>query len=146
MSRREEFDFGQAEKEMKGAEGRAIGEHLWEGVESIFGPMKLHAQHQAMTHLEKQFPGHTPKLDDNEEPYHSVSHGPWEGRYHGGPYIELHHKPTGEAVDVIHVGEHRSFSHDDMKAAVKEFHDTSGPEYIKAHQLDKPRRRDIDLR
>ncbi|HET7110189.1 MAG TPA: hypothetical protein VFI41_04915 [Gemmatimonadales bacterium] len=147
MSRRDEFDFGQAEKEMRGAEGRAMGAHLWEGMENIFGPVRMQAQQQAVSHLEKQFPGQRIHADDDDpDPHVKASHGPWEGRYHAGPYIEVRHKATQEPVDVIHVGENRSFSHDDMKSALKEFHDDHGPEYIQAYGLDKKRRKEVDLR
>jgi hypothetical protein len=141
MGRKDEFDFGQAEREMKGAEGRAVAGHLWEGMEAILGPVRIHAQHAAVSQLENQFPGHPIHIDEGEDPYHRAEHGPWEGRYHGGPYIEVRHRRTDEAVDVIHVGENRSFSHDDMTAALKEFHDQHGQEYIDAYQLDRKRRR-----
>lgn len=147
MARREEFDFGHAEREMKGVEGKAIAEHLWEGMENIFGPAKLGAQSAAVGHLEKQFPGHRIHADDDDDdPHVKAHHGPWEGRYHAGPYIEVRHKATQEPVDVIHVGDNRSFSHDEMKSALREFHDNHGAEYINAYQLDKKRRKDIDLR
>ena len=147
MGRNDHFDFGKAEQDMRGHEGKAIAEHLFEGVENIFGPMKMASQHRAMSQLEGQFPGHQIHVDDNEEPYHSASHGPWEGRYHGGPYIEVHHKPTQEAVEVIHVGENKTFGHEHMESALKEFHETSGADYIKANNLDRKRKpKDVDLR
>lgn len=148
MARREDFDFGQAEKDMKGAEGRALGQHLWEGMENIFGPAKLNSQQRAVTHLEGQFPGHKIHADDDDpDPHVKAEHGPWEGRYHGGPYITVHHKRTGEAVEAIHVGENRSFGHGEMTGALKEFHDNHGQEYIDNYGLDKKRKRpEIDLR
>ena len=112
--------FGMSQHEANQMHGRALGEHLWEGMENIFGPMKLNTMQHSMTELSQRFPNR-PLLPDPEtdEPYVSARHGDWEGRYHNGPSVELHHSKLG-AQEVIHVGDSK-FGYPQLHAMVKEF-------------------------
>lgn len=127
--------FGMSRREQSEIHGKAIAEHLWEGAENIFGPMRVHARMQAADHLNAQFPGHRLKVDEDNNPYHAVKHGDWEGRYFGGPHIEMHHRRHGaqEVIDVTDKhGEPTSFNHDHMHNVVKHFAVHDGPQYVEA--------------
>ena len=96
-------DFGISKREQSEMAGRAIGEHIWDKMEDIFGPMKLQHQLHTVGELAKRFPDHIIQVDESDEPYVSHKVGDWEGRYFDGPYIEMHHVKHGP-MEVIDVG------------------------------------------
>jgi len=123
--------FGMSKREANEIHGRAIAEHLWDGMDNIFGPMKLNMMQHTIKELSEKFPGQKILPDpDTDEPYVSARHGDWEGRYHNGPYVELHHVKHGPQ-EVINVSDYK-FGYPELHAMVKEF--AEGPdadEYIR---------------
>ena len=100
-------DFGISKREQSEMAGRAIGEHIWDKMEDIFGPMKLQHQLHTVGELAKRFPDHIIQVDESDEPYVSHKVGDWEGRYFDGPYSEMHHVKHGpmELIDVGREGD-----------------------------------------
>jgi hypothetical protein len=96
-------DFGISKREQSEMVGHAMAEHIWEGMENIFGPIGLQSKLRTVTELEQRFPNHQIKIDDEDDPYVSHKVGDWEGRYYNGPYINMYHKKYG-VQDGIHVG------------------------------------------
>ena len=114
-------NFGLNEREQAKIKGKAIADHLWEGLENIFAPMGFGLQKKLETlkELEERFPNHTIKIEEDDDPYVSHKVGDWEGRYYGGPYIELHHKKYGP-MEVINL--HNYETNESHKLTQNELH------------------------
>lgn len=129
------------ENEMKGAEGQATGEHLWEGMAKAMGfhdsdHMKMEDQRNAEDDLRKQYAGQPGKhgRDENSDPYYEVKHPHgWTIRNHGGPNLTIGHVATpGEEHDAINVGHVDESGHEAVHPAMK-----SGSPEGNHHQLKR---------
>lgn len=75
--------------------GNAIGAHLFEGVEGIFGSIREGAQQAAKLRM-GLIPDEMKKRDEEGELHVSyTSPKGWNHTWHGGPYITHHHPKTG---------------------------------------------------
>jgi hypothetical protein len=104
--------FGFTRKEQNEAVGRAVGEHLWSGMEEIMGgegAYKAAVQEHAL-HLMRHMPMQPTKTtsggvismreDDDGVHAHYKHPSGWSVRWHGGPYADIY-TPKGEPVDVF---------------------------------------------
>jgi len=121
-------DFGISKREQNEIAGRAMGEHIWDKLEDIFGPIGLQNKLHSVGELEKRFPNHPIQIEDEDDPYVSHKVGDWEGRYFNGPYIELHHKKYGP-MEVINVGDHK-IGQDEFRHDVEHFVKHDAQQYI----------------
>jgi len=126
-------DFGLSKREQSEIAGKAIAEHLWEGIDHIFGPQKLMLRLHTVSEFEKRFPDHTIQIDENDEPYVSHKVGDWEGRYFDGGFIELHHKKYGP-MDLINLqdrdGEIYKPNQDEFHHEVEHFVKHDAQQYV----------------
>jgi len=130
-------DFGLSKEEQREISSRALGEHLWEGIENIFGPMKLQRQLHSVSEFEKRFPDHPIKMDEDDDPYVSHKVGDWEGRYFDGPYIDLHHKKYGP-MECINLqgndGETHKLTQDEFRHEVEHFVKHDAQQYVDSEE------------
>ena len=139
-------DFGISKREQSEMVGRAMGEHIWDKMEDIFGPIGLQSKLHTVTELEQRFPNHQIKIDEDDDPYVSHKVGDWEGRYFNGAYINMHHKKYGEQ-DGIHVGHDGDENKGNLhKLTENEFHNNIknwiseyGPDYLAQYE-PRPKR------
>lgn len=99
--------FGMTSREMSEMRGRAMGEHLFEGLEKIMfgevGGMRAAAQAAAL-HRMRGIPAHM--MSEDEHGHHAkYTAGGWTTTWHGGKYAE-HSHPKHGAVDVSDVAIH----------------------------------------
>ena len=93
-----------SKKEESEIAGNAIGAHLFESIENIFGSVKEGAQKAAKLRM-GLIPDEMKQTDENGELHVSyTSPKGWKHTWHGGPYIEHHHpKERNYAIDVSNV-------------------------------------------
>ena len=154
MPRKENFgeQFGMSQREQNEIAGRAIGEHLFSGMEQAMGgegaysaAVKEHALH-LMRHMPMQ-PTRTASggkiymTDDTDESgeadygVHTRYDHPsgWHVKWSGGPYADIH-SPKGEAVEVFNFTNHRT---GEVAAVTPHELASSLDEFVKEHGLDR---------
>jgi hypothetical protein len=98
-------DFGISEQESREMQGRALGEHLFEGLEMAMtgekGGFKLAAQADALRRM-RSFPAHMVKTDEDGDPYVEHKSGKWTSTWRGGIYIDHSHEKHG-TLDVTNI-------------------------------------------
>jgi hypothetical protein len=100
-SRRPELnpaDFGISERESREMQGRALGEHLYEGLEMAMtgekGGFKAAVDANALERM-RDFPAHMVKFDEDGSPYVHHKTGKWTSTWSGGGYIDHTHDKHG---------------------------------------------------
>jgi len=139
-------DFGISKREQSEMVGHAMAEHIWEGMENIFGPIGLQSKLHTVTELEQRFPNHQIFMEEDDDPYVSHKVGDWEGRYYNGPYIDMHHKKYGvqDCIHVGHDGDERKgnlhkLTEDEFHNNVEDWINEYGPDYLAQHE-PRPKR------
>lgn len=131
MSRNDEFgeSLGINKREQNEIQGKAIADHLWQGVEGIFGNIKVQNQSNAYDRLRERFPTHEIHQDEGDWPYVEEKHGAWRARYFNGPNIEIVHRRHG-AQDALDIGdEHKTLGEDGLKQHLRDWHREYGRDY-----------------
>ena len=115
--------FGMSRREQAEITGKAVAGHLWEGMEGIFGNMKVAHQSSVYDELSTRFGTDNvtiPSGEDND-PYVEVQHGPHSLRYHGG--ATLNYYTDGENVDASTTYEHGEMHHEDLQQRLRDWVD-----------------------
>lgn len=113
--------FGMSEREQAEITGKAIAGHLWEGMENIFGNMRVASQSAAYDELSARFGTSNVKLGESGSPYVEVHHGPHSLRYHGG--ATMNYYTHGENVDASTTYEHGEMHAEDLQSKLRNWVD-----------------------
>lgn len=154
MPKKENFgeQFGMSQREQNEIAGRAIGEHLFSGMEEAMGgqgaygaAVRAHALH-LMRHIPMQptrMPsGGTISLQDDTDESGESDYGVhahyqhpsgWSVKWAGGPYADIH-TPKGEPVEVFNFTNHRT---GEVAAVTPHELASSLDEFVKEHGLDR---------
>ena len=105
--------FGMTHREMSEMQGRAMGEHLYEGLEHIMtgekGGFKIANQARALEKM-RDFPEKHVKTDEDGDPMAHITTGNWTSTWHGGGMITHTHKHMGP-TDVTNITDYSNKDH-----------------------------------
>jgi hypothetical protein len=102
--------FGLSSREQAEISGKAMGGHIWDGMEQMMGgPGSFRQSYvtDAWADAHANWQGHNivASNDDYPEVRHDMGNG-FEARYAiGGPYVNIHPTGSDQAIDALHVGD-----------------------------------------
>lgn len=101
---------GISKREQAEITGRALGGHIWDSMENLFGgpgAVRQGVVTSAWSDAHKDWQGQDVRANENDDDYPVFHHreGNWEGRYPlGGPYVDIHrHGSESGAVEALHL-------------------------------------------
>ena len=105
--------FGMSQRELNEMQGRALGEHLYEGMEKILtgekGGFKA-ANHARALEKMRDYPAKHVTEDADGDPMAHITTGNWTSTWHGGGMIEHSHKVHGPQ-DVTNITDYSNPEH-----------------------------------
>ena len=105
--------FGMTQRELNEIQGRAIGEHIYEGLEQIMtgekGGFKA-ANHARALEKMRDFPAANVKEDEDGDPMAHITTGNWTSTWHGGGMITHSHRVHGPQ-DVTNITDYSNPDH-----------------------------------
>lgn len=105
--------FGMTEREAAEIKGRALGAHIWEGMEGVFGDLRKASQGDAYSDLSHRFGTSNVQISEDDDPYFEIKEGPYALRYHGGPTMNYY--AHGENVDAGTRYDHKDWLSSDFQ-------------------------------
>lgn len=105
--------FGMSEREAAEIKGKALGGHLFDQMEGIFGSYKANVQGAAYDNLSHRFGSHNVQIDEEGSPYYEVHEGSHALRYHGGSTFNYY--KHGKNVDASTTYEHGDMLSSDFR-------------------------------